>query len=187
MDVYLGTICSFGFYFAPYSWAQCNGQLQSISQNTALFALLNVQYGGDGKTTFGLPNLQGRAAMGMDLRTGQDGWPLYGLGDAGGTESLAITTQHLPTHNHSVALAVNANSSSVSSGSPVNNYPGNVSRDGDGSNALYDNTATGVMAGVNCSLASAGTNTSQVSFDSRRPFLAINYCIALQGLFPSRY
>lgn len=180
MEVYLGTICAFGFGFAPVDWVLCCGQTALIAQNTTLFTLLGTSYGGDGRSTFGLPDMRGRAAMGMDSVN-------YYLGDTGGTESLTITPANLPPHIHTATVTMHANSSSVSTGSPAGNYLGNVSRDGDGTNALYDSAPTGTMAQLPFSLAAAGANTQGVTIDSRRPYLAMNYAIALYGYYPSRY
>lgn len=180
MEVYIGTICAFGFNFAPVDWALCTGGVIPVAQNGALFALISTYYGGNGVSDFGLPDMRGRAAICMDSVN-------YYLGDIGGTESLTIAPANLPPHNHTATITMHANSSSVSTDSPAGNYLGNVSRDGDGSNALYDSSPTGFMASLPFSLAPAGVNTEGVDIDSRRPYLAMNYAIALYGWFPVRY
>jgi microcystin-dependent protein len=186
MEVYLGTICAFGFNYAPYGWQLCAGQILSVQQYTALFTLLGVAYGGNGSSNFGLPDLQGRAALGM----GQGpGLPDYITGESEGSENIIITVQNLPPHSHQVTVALNANNSSVSTNVPAGNYPGNDSREVDGGNALYAASSTGFMANLVCKLQAAGGNTGVdggVKMDSRRPFLAMNYSICLEGLFPTR-
>ena len=113
-DPFIGEIRLFGFNFAPTGWAQCNGQLLSISQNTALFSILGTTYGGDGRTTFGLPNLQGQAA----LNTGQGpGLSYRQLGESGGEPSVTLNTGEMPPHGHLAA----ASSTTADQPGPVNN------------------------------------------------------------------
>ena len=102
MDYYLGEIRQFAFYFAPRGWALCNGQLMPIQRYSALFALLGTYYGGDGKTTFGLPNLQGGVPLGMDPNAN---WP---IGTQAGSDSVTLIQGEMPTHNHAVIGLNNA-------------------------------------------------------------------------------
>jgi len=98
-DPFLGEIRAFPFTFAPKGWALCNGQLMAISQNTALFSLLGTQYGGDGKSTFALPDLQGRVGINMGQGPGLS---LYSVGDSGGEETHTLTAAEMPAHSHAV-------------------------------------------------------------------------------------
>src|SRR5690625_4414253 len=102
MDTFIGTIQLFAFDFVPRGWAACNGQLLPISQHTALYSLLGTQYGGDGRTTFGLPDLRGRVPLGQ----GQGpGLASYAVGETGGAETTTLTTEQLPAHTHAVNSA----------------------------------------------------------------------------------
>jgi microcystin-dependent protein len=166
-DPFLGEIILFGGNFAPSGWAFCNGQLLSISQNTALFSLLGTTYGGDGMSTFALPNLQGRAP----IHAGQGpGLSPYLQGQSGGTESVTLDQRTMPAHSHA-ARGVNAAATATS---PTNNAVGVKS-------ALYvaPDSATAACK----SLASAGGGQPH---NNLQPYLALNYIIALQGIFPSR-
>src|SRR5437867_10086859 len=111
MDPFVAEIRIFPFNFAPRGWAFCNGQLMPISQNTALFSLLGTTYGGDGRSTFGLPNLQGCSPM----HPGQGpGLSLHDLGETGGSDSVTLLNSEMPAHTHTVGAAVNVNGSSTS-------------------------------------------------------------------------
>lgn len=168
-DQYLGEIRMFAGNFAPLNWAFCNGQLLSISQNTALFSLIGTYYGGDGVTTFGLPNLQSR----IPLHQGQGiGLSPYVIGQNGGTENVTLTTQQMPQHNHNVQ---------------VFNAPGSTNRVG--GNYLADSTSGNVYQ----SAQNNNLNVSAVSFAGNsqphaniQPYLCITFIIALQGIYPSR-
>jgi microcystin-dependent protein len=103
MEVFIGTIQPFAFIFAPRNWALCNGQIMPIAQNTAMFSLLGTTYGGNGQTTFGLPNLQGRMPIGM----GQGpGLPDYSIGEASGSPSTVLNSNQMPSHSHAVQVQV---------------------------------------------------------------------------------
>lgn len=183
MDVFMGTILGFGFNYAPSGWAQAQGQLIPTSQNSALFALLGVTYGGNGQNNFALPNLTGRAAVGWGPASG--GVSPYTIGQAGGSESTTLLTQNMPAHNH----AINVNSGTAS----TLNAPGNTAYFGlcDGSDPtsgdavtvnIYTPTAPNTQLNPN-SMSVAGQSQP---FDNRSPYLAITYCIALTGIYPSR-
>lgn len=170
-DQYLGEIRMFAGNFAPYGWALCNGQTLSISQNTALFSLIGTYYGGDGVTTFALPNLQSRAP----IHQGQGvGLSPYVVGQNGGFESVTLGTGQIPQHNHLVA---------------TNNGPGNNIHP---ANAILASTTSDKPY---TSAASDGStlNTNAVSFTGSsqphaniQPYLCITFIIALQGIYPSR-
>jgi len=170
-DAYLGEIRMFAGNFAPAGWALCQGQLLGIAENTALFSLLSTQYGGDGVRTFALPDLRGRFAV--DQGQGPN-LTIRNPGDQGGTERVALTVAQIPPHNHLVACA--SGSGTVSS--PAAAY---WSTDPAGGVAAYSNTANSQMAPVAVAPAGGG-----IPHDNVQPFLAINYIIALNGIFPSR-
>jgi microcystin-dependent protein len=163
---FLGEIRLFPYNFAPRGWAFCNGQILSIAQNTALFALLGTTYGGNGQTTFALPDLRGRVAN----SSGQGpGLSSYSLGQVGGTETVTLTQQEIPSHNHQVN-STNADATSSRPG-------GNVPSAGGGYAGAASNTMAPNMIG------NTGGNQPHTNV---QPYLTLNYCIALEGIFPSR-
>jgi microcystin-dependent protein len=168
-DPYLGQISLFSFGFAPKGWALCNGQTLPINQNQALFSLLGTTYGGNGVTTFALPNLQGRAS----ISSGQGpGLSNYALGQNGGEVGHTLTTQEIPAHTHSAATATNTTQMS-----PQGNYPAaNTDQ-----NATYSAASSGTMAA-----SAVGFGGNNQPHQNMQPYLAVNFCIALVGIFPSR-
>ena len=182
MDSFVGSIWSFGFNFAPSGWAQCNGQLLSIAQYQALFSLIGTTYGGDGQTTFAVPNLQGRTPIGAGQGAGL---PNYVLGQNGGSTSVTLTTANLPAHTHPV-LSVTTPVSTVTGA--LNDPNGNYLANGDGSviTTAYNTAAT---AGVQmAALAPANTSVAgnSIPLNIASPYLTINYCISLFGIYPTR-
>lgn len=172
MDPFIGQIQSFGFGFAPRGWAKCDGQLVPISQNTALFSLLGTTYGGDGKTTFALPDLRGREPIGVGQGAGL---APFNLGQKGGQETHTLTENEMPAHQHTFTL--NCNSTTSDSNNPQNNVPGLAAGN------VY---AAAASPGVNMSaMTSAATGGGQ-PFSIQDPYLVTNYCIALVGVFPPR-
>lgn len=170
MDQFVAEIRLFPFNFAPVGWAMCNGQLLPISQNTALFSLLGTTYGGDGKSTFALPNLQGSVPM----HPGQGpGLSLHDLGEAGGSQSVSLLESEIPSHTHTL-MAATFNSQSTS---PTNNSlgRGNPIR-------VYGQTGTNTNMSLN-SVSIAGSGSPH---NNMMPYLTMNFCIALQGIFPPR-
>ncbi|HTV33294.1 MAG TPA: tail fiber protein [Methylocella sp.] len=174
-EPFLGEIRAFGFNFAPIGWALCNGQLLPISQNAALFSLLGTFYGGDGRTTFGLPNLQGRVLIhqGHGL-----GLPNYVIGEIGGNTNVTLTTQQLPSHNHRVTAVAAPGSASDPSGAFIAEH-------GSGKEAatLFAHSATSPVQMAPTMIGDTG-GSQPVSIQN--PYVVINYCIALQGIYPSR-
>lgn len=166
MDPFLGEIRLFGGNFAPQDWAFCNGQLLPISQNQALFSLLGTQYGGDGRTTFALPDLRGRCAPhpGMGLVQGQ----------SGGSETVTLQSQHLPAHGHLPRCAAQGGTDKPSGGY----WAG----DGSGNTAAYAPASDGTPLAASA-LAPAGGGQPH---ENMQPFLALNFIIALSGIYPSR-
>lgn len=172
---YIGEIFIVGFNFAPQGFQLCNGQLISIAQNTALFSLLGTTYGGNGTTTFALPNLQGRAALGMGQGPGLS---QYVLGQNGGSENVTLTVQQIAAHSH----VVNSNNSDGTLNTPVNNYFAGPSADRD--QLLYNAAATGATPAMNAQ--ATGITGSNAPHNNIQPYQVVNFCIAIQGIFPSR-
>lgn len=173
MEPFIGMIQIFGFNFAPRGWAFCQGQLLPIAQNTALFSLLGTMYGGNGQTTFGLPDLRGRVPMGFGQ--GQ-GLSPRNIGELSGTETVTLNTTQMPAHNH----AMMASGDGQSIGNAGGNSLGSVGR-GAGAN-IY---APGATNQVNMGSPTSMTGGSQ-PHNNLQPYLVMNYCIALEGIFPSR-
>jgi len=176
---FLGEIRMFGFNFAPRGWAFCNGQLLSIAQNTALFSLLGTQYGGDGQTTFGLPDLRSR----VPIHQGQGpGLSNYVIGQKAGAESLTLSINEMPQHSHTVSLPCSAEDATQAAAK--NNYPASpASTVGGAAVNAYTNTfSPNTFMGAPTSTPAGGSQPH----NNIQPYLVINYCIALQGIFPSR-
>ena len=180
MDPFIGQIMAVGFNFAPRGWAMCQGQLLSISQNSALFSLLGTMYGGDGRTTFGLPDLRGRVAIGIGQGPGLSN---YDQGQAGGVEQETITVNQMPAHTH--ALTVTA-AVQVSTTNPDSDEAGGGHLTNTSSN-FYAAAGTpgNNLGGVSASGTAANTGGSQ-PVSVMQPYLALNYIIATMGIFPSR-
>jgi microcystin-dependent protein len=173
-DQFVAEIRIFAGNFAPTGWALCNGQLMPISQNTALFSLLGTTYGGDGKSTFGLPNLQGAAP----LAAGQGpGLSLRNLGESGGEQAVTLLGTEMPAHNHT-ALASTAGGLD----SPMNATWGE-SKLGKTPMALYAPAGPNNVAMSPQALAIAGGGQPH---NNMPPYLCLTFIIALQGIFPSR-
>jgi microcystin-dependent protein len=162
---YLAEIRVFSFDYAPSGWALCNGQLLPINQNQALFSLLGTTYGGNGTTTFSLPNLQGKCAICSSSN--------YLLGATGGEAAHTLVTSEMPAHTHNQA----ASSATGTETSPVNNYPAAVS-----SNPYLGSAATALTT-VGSGSTSVGSGESHQNLS---PYLVLNFCIALTGIYPSR-
>lgn len=182
MEAILGSICVFGFNYAPYQWALCQGQILNISQNTALFSLLGNYYGGNGTSTFGLPNLVGRMAIGQGNGAGL---PSYQLGQMGGTSTAALNMNTMPMHTHAMTLGMQLDGSgnTGTSTSPVNTYLSYDSAD-TYSNAAAASSYLQIAPGniLKTDIAGGGGNP----FSVNNPSLTMNYCIALAGIFPQR-
>lgn len=173
IDPFVAEVRIFAFNFPPTGWAFCNGQLMPISQNTALFSLLGTTYGGDGKSTFALPNLQGMSAM----HPGQgQGLSLRDLGEQGGTEFVTLLESEMPAHPHSL----NANPQPASTGVPAAQT--SLARGFGGSPYKQTPFAPTVQMAFQA-LAPAG---GSLPHNNLMPYLALNFCIALQGVFPPR-
>lgn len=179
MEGTIGEIRMFAGTFAPRTWALCNGQLISIATNTALFSILGTTYGGNGQTTFALPDFQGRTPVGTGTGPGLSN---IQLGQKAGTETVTLLTTNMPAHNHPLtgSLTMGAKAGAGNSISPSGNYPAQVS----GSN-LYSTTQDAQMAPLNGTLSVGITGGSQ-PFGIRPPYLGMNFIICMFGIFPSR-
>ena len=169
MDPFIGEIIMFGGNFAPRGWALCEGQLLPISQNQALFSILGTTYGGDGRTTFALPDLRGRVAMHPGNGPGLSS---YRLGHKGGSESVILTSMNLPSHNHPIQASSKA--------ANANEAAGNVMANAVGIPGLYNSKAP------DANMKPTGNTGGNQPFDIRQPYQCVNYIIALQGVYPSR-
>jgi microcystin-dependent protein len=173
-DQFLGEIRMFGCNFAPNGWALCNGQLLSISQNTALFSLLGTTYGGDGRTNFALPNLQGSAPMHFDQGPGLTART---QGETGGSPTVTLQSNQMPPHTH----GLNCTSSTANQTSPADNVP--AAGAGQRGSKFYASTPGTSPAMKSDLLSPAGGNQPH---NNMPPYLAVNFCIALTGIYPSR-
>jgi microcystin-dependent protein len=163
-EPFLAEIRLFSFGYAPRGWAQCNGQLLPINQNQALFALLGITYGGNGQTTFALPNLMGRTPIHFN--------GAFPLGNSGGQQAHTLTPAELPSHSHSMAaLTADAVTREAAGNLPAHSH-----------DEVYSTQAQPLVAGA--PVATSLTGGSQ-PHSNMQPFLTLNFCIALQGLFPS--
>lgn len=172
-EPFLGEIRMFGFQFAPEGWAMCNGQTLSISQNTALFSLLGTMYGGNGTTTFQLPNLQSR----VPIHQGQGpGLSSYVMGQSSGAETVTLTSSEIPSHNH----LLNCNTAGGNAASPQNSYPAVEST---GTSLDYNTAAT---SGATMNAGAIALTGGGEAHTNIQPYLCVNFCIAMEGVFPSR-
>jgi len=171
VDPFVAEIRIFPFNFAPKGWAFCDGQILPLSQNTALFSLLGTTYGGDGKSNFALPNMQGNAPM----HPGQGpGLSLHDLGETGGSETVSLLESEIPSHSHSLIAQVPPADAGVPSGNVLARTVG----------------ATPYLAGnqplvsmSDSALAPAGGDQPH---NNMQPYLTLNFCLALQGVYPPR-
>jgi len=171
MEPFIGEILMFGGNFAPRGWALCDGALLSISQHQALFSILGTTYGGDGRTTFQLPDLRGRVAVhpgsGPGLTTRR-------LGEKGGSETNTLTVAQIPSHNHSVSVGVSGENGEEANanGQVIANQTGGFNEDATSGQAL---------GGVNESNVGGGQSVNNI-----QPYQCVNFIIALEGTYPSR-
>ena len=169
-DQFLAEIRIFPFFFAPTGWAFCDGQIMPISQNTALFALLGTTYGGDGKSTFALPDMQGNAPM----QPGQgQGLSLRDLGEMSGVESITLLQSEIPVHTHTVKASPDQGDNIVPG--PTVSFASSTGA------SVYSTTTNGLAAFQVLPPAGGG-----LPHNNMQPYLTLNFCIALQGIFPQR-
>jgi microcystin-dependent protein len=169
-DPFVAEVRVLPYNFAPRGWASCDGQLMPIAQNTALFSLLGTTYGGDGKTTFALPDLRGDFAMGMGTGPGLSP---RDLGQAVGQAAVALLPGEMPAHSHALRAG-----SSPTATSPAGNV---MAPTASGANVYRAPGTAALMAGA--AISPAGGSQPH---ENRQPYLALTFCIALQGIFPAR-
>ena len=210
MDSYLGEIRTISFNYPPRDWAFCEGQMLSIAEYSALFAIISTTYGGDGRTTFALPNLQGRAPLGVGQSPGL--YPVQ-YGEMGGRDIMTITTAHMPAHSHAAEFTptyANAGNGSTTADLKVTNGVGDAS-DPSLAKSIASQVKAGVSTGSSLSTTDATTTITDAvtgiesggssmtggtvavgntgggqAFDNRTPFVGMRYIISLKGMFPPR-
>jgi len=189
LNPFVGEILLFPFNFPPRGFAFCQGQLLPIAQNTALFSLLGTIYGGNGTTHFALPNLQGRIPVGFGQGSGLTN---HDQGETGGSETIALTTAQMPLHTHAISASsvmptTACRNDAGNQQTAVNNVPAAESA---GVTATYGSGPAGALMRTG-NIAFSGTASAppaggDQAHENRQPYLAMNYCIALQGVFPAR-
>lgn len=183
MEEFIGVIKLFAGNFAPRGWAMCNGQIMSISQNSALFAILGTTYGGDGQNTFALPNLQSRIPIGMGQGPGLSS---YVQGQAAGQETNTLNISQMPAHNHVAVVKVSSANASISAATPNSSIatPGSlVSRTFSPTLGFNEVTPDIQLASTTVTNSVVG---SSMPVTNIQPYLALNYIICLEGIYPSR-
>jgi microcystin-dependent protein len=172
-DPFVAEIRIFPFNFAPKGWAWCDGQLMPLSQNTALFSLLGTTYGGNGKSNFALPDLQGRAPM----HPGQGpGLSLHDLGETGGSETVTLLESEIPSHSHARRASNDASTTNAPLGATIGRPFGR-------GNNIFDTSTANLVSMAPEALAPAGGDAPH---NNLMPYLTFYFCIALQGVFPPR-
>jgi microcystin-dependent protein len=173
-ETYIGEVRAFGFTFAMRNWAYCDGQIIPIQQNAALFSILGTTYGGNGTTTFGLPNLQGNASMSMGQGPALS---MRALGEQVGTANVTLSVQQMPMHNHAAVGATGALSAETAG--PVTGSTFSIS----GPGKLYTNTATPAVPFSPKAIGQAGSSQPH---NNVQPLTVLNYQICQYGIFPAR-
>ena len=166
-EPFLAEVRIVAFNFPPRGWAFCDGQILPINQNQSLYSLLGTTYGGDGRTSFALPDLRSRTP----IHVGSSNGSIHLLGQKGGEETITLSAAEMPQHTH----PPQANSALADQGSPVNNFWAQESQN------MYDPTANNTMSADTVLSVGGGQ-----AHNNMQPYLVLNFCIALQGLFPSR-
>jgi microcystin-dependent protein len=177
---FLGEIKPFPYNFAPFGWAMCQGQLLPISQNTALFSLLGTFYGGNGTSNFALPNLQGKIVIGFQQGPGLTP---YNMGDTGGAQAVTLTSGQLPSHTHTLPVS-SATTSKQATPSPTN-FLGATGAGRSGGVNAYAPPALQSANAVSMLATAVGGGGGQ-PHNNLAPYLVLNFCIALQGIYPAR-
>ncbi|WP_221075344.1 phage tail protein [Agarivorans aestuarii] len=180
MEAYIGQVIIFAGNYAPRDWEFCHGQILAISSNQALFAIIGTIYGGDGRTSFALPDLRGRtpisAGQGQSL-------PQYPLGQHGGAESHILNESQMPSHNHQVTVKAKCLNGPGNAQTPVGAIWAN---DASASSISYSNSAANADMGASAIEISQQNKGSNLAVNNMQPYLALNYIICVNGLFPSR-
>lgn len=179
MEPFLGQLSLFGCNFAPRGWAMCQGQLLAIAQNIALFSLLGTNFGGDGVRTYALPDLRSRAPIGFGQGQGLSN---YAIGESGGVETSAIDSSSYPAHSH--PLFAGASPATENAPGGLIEAEGQIGhRDHTVNLALYSPTGTATTLAPAALTTAAGGGRPH---NNLQPYLALNFCVALQGVFPAR-
>ncbi|WP_072053031.1 phage tail protein [Hymenobacter terrenus] len=178
MDEFIGIIKLFAGNFAPRGWAFCNGAQLSIAQNSALFAIIGTTYGGNGQTTFALPNLNGRVVIGMGQSGGTSN---YNQGEVTGSENVTLTTNQLPAHTHALAFSSAAATTSSPTGNVLAQTNGLVTSSEEAVTVNAYGPAINFVAGNPAAIAPAGGSQP---FPVLQPSLVLNYIICMEGVFP---
>jgi len=189
-EPFIGQLAYVGFNFAPQNWASCDGQLLSISSNTALFSLLGTLYGGDGRTTFALPDMRGR----VPIHAGQGpGLPFYSEGQRGGATSVTLNIDNLPAHSHTATTDVTLDlTARASTATATTNSPQTTALADTGREDTYSTTAPnvdmapGTVTGTATAVTTVGDTGNGQAFSIMPPYLVVRCIIALQGIFPPR-
>ena len=179
MDQFIGEIRVFPYNFAPRDWVLCNGQLMSIANNTALFSILGTTYGGDGKTTFAVPNLMGQVVPGVGRGPGLS---LWNLGQAEGEDQVTLIETEMPAHNHPL-IALNTNGATATP-----DESSFLAKDvrGGGGTVSYMNNSQGLAPNTTMSPMAVAPSGGGQAHENRQPYLALNFCIAVDGTYPPR-
>lgn len=189
-EPFIAEIKMFGGNFAPRGYAYCNGQLLQISQNSALFSLLGTTYGGDGRVTFGLPDLRGRSAVHSGGNSAGPGLPAVQLGQKGGAVSHTLTTAQMPSHNHSATLhATNERGNTAVPYVPATiDTPaiGHMLASKSRTNIYHDDAPAVSIGDMDARSITVANQGGGQSFNIQDPYLGVNFIIALQGIYPSR-
>ena len=179
MDEYMGIVKIFGGNFAPQGWMFCDGSLLAISQYDALYTLLGTTYGGDGISTFGLPDLRSRIPLGGGQGAAPGTQPI-GLGEMQGEEMHTLTSQELPTHNHYVLVSDTNSSQSAATGNSIMSTQGSTASGSFVGTAGFNNATPNVALNQ----ATIGPAGGAQPHENRQPYLAVNYVICVEGLYP---
>lgn len=174
----IGQIQLFGFNFPPRGWAFCHGQILAINQNPALFSLLGTMYGGDGQSTFALPDLRGRVAIGFGQGPGLS---QRTIGEFSGAENVTLSPHQMPVHTHQLMISDGIGTTDTANGNYLANGAVTIAR---GNTVPANIYATGQNGQLNPN--AVGIQGGSQPHNNMQPYLTLNYCIALQGIFPSR-
>lgn len=173
VEPYIGQIILFGGNFAPQGWAFCDGLLLPIAQYSSLYSIIGTTFGGDGKTNFALPDLRGCTVLHPNV--------IFNLGTKAGRASKHLTSAHIPAHTHAVTVKVRAKSTAGDSKTPINSYPANTGI----KDKQYSAISNDVMADDMLS-TTVSTEGGNLGISNMQPYQAVNFIIALQGIFPPR-
>ena len=182
-EPFIGEVKLLGFQFPPRGYSLCQGQTMSIAEYTALFSLIGTTYGGNGTTTFNLPDLQGRVPIGQGAGLGL---PDYSLGESAGSPNVTLLTSNLPAHIHTVnsmKVTLKVNNTIADSGTALSGYPGTS-----GTNVWAESATAGAFMAADEAVVSGSTDItgSNMPVGIENPYLVMNYSIAIEGIFPSR-